>query len=304
MQNQDWNDWRHFLAILRNGNMAAAARSLGVNHSTVFRRLNAMEKRLGVRLFERLPGGYVPTTAGESLRGAAERVEQEVLQAETRLLGQDLRPGGNLRLTTTDDLAITVLMPHLAAFQQAYPEIDLELVSGNLLFDMTRREADIAIRPTARPPEHLVGRDCGAIGWAVYASPDYLRHHGRPEAPEALAGHRIVGADESLANIEPARWMARHCPMPDWVFRSGSLPIQLAAVQAGVGIAILPCFQADIDPRLQRLFGPIPEASRTRIWLLTHPGLRQVARVKVFMDFIAEALRGEQQRLAGVPTTA
>ncbi len=298
MQSSDWNDWRHFLAIAREGNLAAAARRLGVNHTTVYRRLNAMESRLGVRLFERLPAGYQLTEAGETLLLSAEQVEQEVAAAEMRLAGQDLRPSGTIRLTTTEDLMVGFLQPHLAAFQRAQPQIRLDVSVGNQLFDLTRREADIAIRPTDKPPEHLIGRNLGAIGWAVYGAGSYLRSHGRPSQPSDLARHRIVTFGELLAGIGPSRWMTRLAGNQKIVLRSDSLLIQLGAVREGMGIGLLPCFLADGERRLKRLMGPFTDQT-AGCWLLTHPSLRQVARVSAFMQFMAQAVAEDQSRLQG-----
>ncbi len=298
MQTVDWNDWRHFLAISREGNLAAAARRLGVNHTTVYRRLNAMEARLGVRLFERLPAGYRLTEAGETLLPSAEQVEHEVTAAELRLAGKDLRPSGTLRVTTTEELMIGFLQPHLAAFQREQPNIQLEVSVGNLLFDLTRREADIAIRPTNKPPQHLIGRNLGAIGWAVYAAGSYLRRLGRPDQPADLARHHVVTFGEELANIGPSRWMSRHAGSQRIVLRSDSLLIQLGAVREGTGVALLPCFLGDGERRLQRLFGPFADKS-AGCWLLTHPALRQVARVSTFLQFMTQAVAGDQARLAG-----
>lgn len=299
MQKQDWNDLRYFLALSRHGTMTAAARALGVNQTTVFRRLNAMEKRLGVRLFERLPSGYLPTSAGEALQPAAERVEEEVMAAELRLAGEDLRPSGTIRMTTTEDLMVAFLQPHIADFRREFPEIRLEVVVGNLLFDITRREADIAIRPTGRPPEHLVGRNLGAIGWAVYGSSDYLRRRGAPADAQDLGSHEIVAADESLAGIDASRWMIMHAGEQAVVFRSDSLLVQLGAVREGMGLAILPCFLADADRRLKRVLEPVDIADTGGCWLLTHPQLRHVARIRAFMHYIAEAVADDRPRLAG-----
>ncbi len=298
MQSTDWNDWRHFLAIAREGNLTAAARRLGVNHTTVYRRLNAMEERLGVRLFERLPTGYQLTESGETLLPSAEQVEHEVAAAELRLAGKDLRPSGTLRVTTTEELMVGFLQPHLAAFQREQPDIQLEVSVGNLLFDLTRREADIAIRPTSRPPEHLVGRNLGSIGWAVYAAGSYLRRHGSPTQPADLAQHRVVTFGAELATIGPSRWMTRYASGQRIALRSDSLLIQLGAVREGMGIALLPCFLGDNERRLKRLFGPFTDKA-AGCWLLTHPSLRQVARVSTFMQFMAQAVDADRTRLAG-----
>jgi DNA-binding transcriptional LysR family regulator len=301
MQKQNWNDLRYFLAISREGTLASAARSLGVNQTTVFRRLNAMEERLGVRLFERITTGYLPTSAGEALRPVAERVEDEISEVELRLVGQDLRPSGIIRLTTTEDLMVAFLQPYFASFQRTYPEIHLEVVVGNLLFDMTRREADIAIRPTDRPPEHLVGRNLGEIGWAVYGARSYLRKRGTPHKASQLSDHSIISADEGLAKIEASRWMMRHTEEHRVVFRSDSLLVQLGAVREGVGLAILPCFLGDTDRKLRRVLGPLKPTITTGCWLLTHPHLRHVARIRAFMSFLAQAVGPEKHRLVGSP---
>ena len=281
--------------------MAASARVLGVNQTTVFRRLNAMEARLGTRLFERLPAGYRLTAAGESLLPSAERVEEEISAAELRLAGEDLRPSGSIRVTTTEDLMVAFLQPHVAAFRRAFPDIRLEIVTGNLLFDITRREADIAIRPTARPPEHLVGRDLGRIGWAVYASDSYLEHRDLPRNALSLRGHAIVTADETLASIDASRWIMSQVEEQDVVFRSDSLLVQLAAVREGIGIAVLPCFLGDPEVGLRRVLDTVEVADTDGCWLLTHPQLRHVARIRAFMHFIAESVESDRAILAGNP---
>ena len=189
MQESDWNDLRSFLAIARAGSLQGAARILGVNHSTVFRRLNALEARLKVRLFDRSARGYGLTGAGEHMLASAERVEDEILGLERRLLGGDVRLAGTLRVTTTDTLAHGLLGPHLRAFQAAYPAIELELVTGNAFFDLSKREADVALRPSRHPGDAMVGRRLGEIAVALYGTPDYLAARGRLSSSAALDGH-------------------------------------------------------------------------------------------------------------------
>jgi len=153
----EWDDLRIVLAVSREGTLSGAARRLGVTHSTVFRRLGAIEEQIGVRLFERFRDGYVPTPAGETTAETAARLEDEVLTLERRLSGQDLRPSGVVRITTTDTLG-TILMRHLQAMRALHPGIQFEVVISNAMANLTRREAEIAIRPTLEPPESLVGR--------------------------------------------------------------------------------------------------------------------------------------------------
>ena len=296
----DWNDLRSFLAIARAGSLQGAARALGVNHSTVFRRLNALEVALGVRLFDRLPGGYAPTPAGEDMRASAERVEHEVQDLELRITGGDVRLSGTLRVTTTDTLAQGLLMPHLQAFRAAYPGIELELITSNAFFSLSKREADIALRPGRQPDEAMVGRQLGDIAVAVYGAPGYLAAHGAPGSVGELAGHSLISGDASLGHLPAVRWLGKHAPAEAVVLRCNSWLAQLAAARAGLGLAALPCFLADPEPALRRVLPPEP-ALASELWLLTHPDLRRTARVRAFMDHLAASLRKERNRLAGQP---
>jgi len=296
----DWNDLRSFLAIARAGSLQGAARALGVNHSTVFRRLNALEAALGVRLFDRLPGGYAPRPAGEDMRASAERVEHEVQDLELRITGGDVRLSGTLRVTTTDTLAHGLLMPHLEAFRAAYPGIELELITSNVFFSLSKREADIALRPGRQPDEAMVGRKLGDIAVAVYGAPDYLAAHGAPGSVGELGSHSLISGDASLGHLPAVRWLGKHAPVEAVVLRCNSWLTQLAATRAGLGLAALPCFLADPEPALRRVLPPQP-ALASELWLLTHPDLRRTARVRAFMDRLAASLRKERDRLAGYP---
>jgi DNA-binding transcriptional LysR family regulator len=294
----DWNDLRSFLAIARHGSLQGAARTLGVNHSTVFRRLNALEARLGVRLFDRRARGYAPTAAGEHMLASAERVEDEILGLERRLLGGDVRLAGTLRVTTTDTLVHGLLGPHLRTFQAAYPAIELELITGNAFFDLSKREADVALRPSRHPGDAMVGRKLGEIAVAIYGARDYLATRGRPPSMSALDGHALITGDASLGHLPATRWLAERTPSGATVLRCNSWLSQLAAARAGLGLAALPCFLADPAPELSRILPPEP-ALAGELWLLTHPDLRRTARVRAFMETLARGLRRERARLEG-----
>jgi DNA-binding transcriptional LysR family regulator len=284
----DWDDLRYVLAVSRAGNLSAAARLLGVNHSTVFRRLNALEARLEARLFERLAEGYRATAAGSDLVAAAERVETEIHAFDRRLAGRDSRLSGSLRVTAPDDMMEKLLTASLARFLARYPGIVLEVAVDNRMLSLTRREADVALRPTRNPEETLVGRRIGSLSSAVYGlagSPD------RPaESIAALAERPWIAWDEGSGPARERRWLAHHLSEAAVVYRSNSLLNQLAACRAGVGLALLPCFLGDAAPDLERVLAPRPEWNG-ELWLLTHPDLRHTARVRVFMDFVFEELR-------------
>ena len=288
----DWNELRLALAIARAGSLAGAARALSVSHATVFRRLKTLEARLGVALFERDRGGYTATVAGDDLAEVGARVEQEVLGVQRRVAGRDLRPSGTVRLTTTDTLFEGLLAPVLAECRRAYPDIELEIAISNEPFNLTRRQADMAIRPIAKPPEALIARRLGRVALAVYAAADA----GEP----GPAKRNWLGLDDSVSFPALETWMARHVGRSACRFRMDSLLGLRAAVRSGAGQAVLPCYLADDDPALARLAPPIEEVA-TDLWLLIHPDLRKVARIRAVRDVIAGALaRGAvQKRLAG-----
>lgn len=286
-------DLATLLAIAREGSLAGAARRLRVNHSTVFRRLGAIEARLGTRLFERQGGSYVTTAAGEDLLRTAERVEAEVEALERRLSGQDLRLTGSLRLTAPDDLAEVVAMPLLAEFRRQYPEIVLELVLDNRMLNLTRREADIALRPTRQPPETLAGRRIAALASAVYCSA------GQPP-PRDPAGPELrwIAWEEGAGPPLAARWLAAKVDRHAIAYRSNSMVNQASAARHGLGLAILPCFLGDSDPRLQRVTPPLADIS-TELWLLTHRDLQRSARIRALLDLLYDSLRRQRRLLEG-----
>lgn len=274
-------------AIARAGSVSAAASKLSLHQATVFRRLEELERGLGVRLFDRIKGKYQITPPGERLCQLAEHHRQTLESFRQSLQGGDLRPTGVIRVTTTDTLGNMLLPNLLAGFRGAHPGIDVELVVSNQFLTVSRREADIALRPTRGAPEHLAGRALCAVAFALYASEDYLHRH---DAGLPLAEHSWVAPDESLATTTTARWMAANVPEQRVPFRVNSMLAMAAAARAGLGMAALPCYVGDTMRELRRVQGPIAELE-TQLWLLTHPDLRQVPRVRAFLDYLPEALR-------------
>jgi DNA-binding transcriptional LysR family regulator len=291
----NWDDLRVVLAVARGRSLSAAARSLRVTHSTVFRRLAVIEQVLAVRLFERFRDGYVATPAGEAVAGLAARLATDITALEMRLAGQDMRPSGTVRIATTDTIA-PLLIRHIASLRVAHPEIIPEITLANTMADLTRREADIALRPTPLPPETLVGRRVADISHVVYGSPDYLaRCRG-----EDLHDHDWVGLDEALASTVIGRWLRQHIRADRTVITVDSLPALRDAACAGLGLALLPCYVGDSDTGLRRVAVASPAEPRSALWLLTHGDLRHTARIRAVMDHLAAAFASDRALLEGV----
>ncbi len=294
----DWDDLRTMLAVARSGGLASAAAALGVNQSTVFRRVNRLEGALAVRLFERLPAGYVATAEGERLLATAQRMEEEANALDRAIAGSDCRLTGLLRITSSETTANHLLTRYLASFRALHPGIEIELIVENRILSLTRREADIALRP-ARPSENeLFGRKLSDIGWAIYGSGGYLAGKEQPREPSDLAGHTLIGWDEPQPYGALTRWLARVAPDNRASYRSNSLLNQLTAVREGIGLAALPCFLGDSEAGLIRVIAPIPELAR-ELWLVTHKDLRHTARIGAFFAMMAEAVKADRPLLEG-----
>ncbi len=292
-QDGAWDDLRLVLAVVRGGGLSGAARRMGINHTTVLRRLNAAEERLGARLFERTPTGYIPTAAGEEMADVAARIEQDVLGLERRVSGRDVGLTGTVRCATVDTLAEYFLPPHLAAFRQAYPGIVVELSVSERIVNLTQRDADVAIRPTQQPPENLVGRRLGHLASAIYGGIGYLEAH--PEVTD-LADHDWLAFEESMSDTWISRWIARHYPDARIVMRSNILTVLFAAVKADMGVTVLPCHVAESEPALRRLT-PLLDDMQTSLWILTHRDTRRSARIRVFMEFMGNRIRAHAGEL-------
>lgn len=286
-------DLRLVLAIGTARTLLGGARRLGIDHSTAFRRLNALEHRLGVRLFERSRDGYVPTPAGEAMLATAALVDEELVALERRLVGADLRPRGTVRVTITDT-GVPLLSPLFARFRKAQPEIALEVAVANAFFTLSRRDADVAIRPSAEAPDDLVAHRTATVATAPYAAKAYLKsRRGTP-----LEEHDWVGPDDSLSHLGSAQWLREHVAPERVGYRASSLVALQAAARDGIGAALLPCYLGDADSSLERLAPPLPELAVT-LWVLLHPDLTRTARIRAFVDFIVPELERLRPLLEG-----
>ena len=291
MDGVSWDDFRLIKAIADHRSLTGAAEALGVNHSTVFRRLADTEKRLGMPLFERHRTGYGLTPAGEEMVALAERMDRDVTSFSRKLAGQTLTPSGEVRVTTNDTLLVHLLMPVIATFRKSYADIRVDVVLSNQALNLSKRDADIAIRATDNPPETLVGRRVAAIVWAVYGrAVDFPEAAGGAGvSPASLFGRDWVSLGDQFGHLKAARYVREHVP-PEHVARKINTVLGLAeAVAEGIGVGPLPCFIADRNPALVRLTAHNPEFS-TGLWLLTHPDLRASPRIRAFLACAAAEL--------------
>ena len=284
----EWDDFKYFLAVARSGSLTGAARALKTSAATVGRRIMTLEGRLGARLFDRAQTGYALTESGEAIRLKAEEIEEAVLSLEREAFGRDLRATGKVRVATAEDIASVIVAPRLTEFRRLHPGIMLEVVSSWDVVNLTRREADVAIR-TVRPKQgDYVIRQTGVWNCALYVAKPFAQ------------AHKLVADMNAMPNIDVISWTEEHrFRGGDWldkqaqnasvVFAANSRHIQYAACKAGLGAAILPCLTADRDPDLVRLLPP-ERVRSVPLWLVAHRDLLRTARVRAVMDFLANIM--------------
>ncbi len=290
----EWSDVRVLLAICRTGSLAGAARLLGKDHSTLFRKLNRIESDAGVRFFERLPSGYTMTDAGEIALRFGERIESELHALSHEIDGRDARLQGNVRVTAPDGICTLHLPPLLAEFHALHPQVAIELVEGSAAFDLSRREADVAIRAARRPPDDSLGHKICDFRFAAYATPAYLQAAGARE----LADHDWVMVAGVEGWLVPMLWKNRLQILEHSVLRTNSTTAAQRAAEVGMGVALLPCYRGDASPALVRV-APTFDHLDMALWIMTHPVLRHTARVRVLMAFLQAALEPKAALFAG-----
>ncbi|MBD2750908.1 LysR family transcriptional regulator [Microvirga sp. BT688] len=293
-KNLAWDDLRLIKSIAEARSLPAAAEQLGVNHSTVFRRLGQLEETMGTKLFERHRVGYTLTPVGEEMVGLAQRVDEDITAFMRKLAGREIIPAGELRVTTNDSLLIHLLTPLFAGFHRQCRDVRLDVVLANQELNLSKRDADVAIRATDSPPENLVGRRAATIAWALYGSaaafPEPVAN-----APERLFEQDWVSLGDNFATFKAVKFIHEHVAPERVGYKVNTVLGMAEAIEQGIGIGHLPCFIGDIRPGLVRLGLPNPEFA-TGLWLLTHPDLRHSPRVRMFLDFLAAEI-GKQRRI-------
>lgn len=278
----NWDDLRIVLSIARSGSIRKAARTLRVSHSTVLRRLREIEAATRVRLFERKLDGYEATAAGQDVFDTACEVEDVVLGLERRVAGRDLRLSGSVRVTLADHF-FPLLAPAFQDFARLHPGIELTLEIGAGYSDLAHRAADVAIRIASEPPPELVGRRLATAAVGVYGSRDYLEQRSIKQ----LDALEWIGLEVD-SSMSFAQWMRAHVPKARIALRVSANWALREAVEAGVGVALLPCALGDLQPGWRRV--TLLRDVAAPLWILTHKDLRTTARVRVVRDFVTEVV--------------
>jgi DNA-binding transcriptional LysR family regulator len=291
----EWSDLRFLLALSRARTLSATARKLGCDQTTVGRRLDALEEALEARLFRRTPDGYFATPDGERAITHAERVEEEVMSLEREVTGGDERAEGLVRLTTWDSMGSSFLAPRLGPFRKRHPGIDLLLDMDNRPLSLSRREADLALRPSRPTQDALQIRKVGRCVARLYASPAYLKARGEPRTPAELAAHDVI--DDAESRFLTSRWLRQHARDARVVLRCDVALAQAQAAAAGMGIAALFSYVGDAQRGLTRV---LPKTIlETDLWIAVHRDLAYSARVRAVIDFLVEICARDRDVLTG-----
>lgn len=293
MHDLDWDNVRHFLEVVRSGSVTRAAQNLGVNQTTVSRRIASLEGHLGKKLFDRSGNGCLITPVGERLVASAEQMAEEAHAIERQILVDSQELSGRLRITVADVCSQHLAIPAIKAFIHRYPEVDIEIIATNDLLDLAAREADVALRSTNEPPSNVVGKRVGRLAYAVYGTQESLQ--GVQRDTDGAECPCITWSGDG--QTRPA-WIEKSFPKTQRVYRTNSLGVMLKMAVEGIGMAQLPCVLGDEEPSLHRIPARYVEPG-WGLWVLSHVDLRTTARVRIFRDFLVAHLESQRSLIKG-----
>ncbi|MGL1921119.1 MAG: LysR family transcriptional regulator [Hyphomicrobiales bacterium] len=288
----NWDNLKYFLAVAQTTSMRAAGKHLKVSHTTISRHIDDLENQLNVKLFERLPDGYRLTQSGSELLPIALQTDDNLLAFGRHVTGRDAALEGKLTVTFPEGMIVDLLMPYIFDFMENHPKIFVKVITSLQTLDLSRREADIAVRVTQNPPEHLIGRKLGTLHQAAYATPKYIETHSPLEDLDTTAKWIGWGVPEQ----RPKWKKGAVFPHLDTVGSFNNIDIQVEAAKRHLGIAYVPCVQGDVHAELVRLSEPKPSFD---IWLLSHADLRATARVRAFRQYIIQRIPDIEHAISG-----
>ena len=286
----NWTDLRFFLVIAQEESLSRAAEVLGVTHSTVFRRINSLEADINVKLFSRTTDGYQLTEIGKAVLSHVNQVAGHVDDLQRLLDNSNDELSGEIHLTAPHNLAYKFIPRYISRFRKQHPEIVINLMASNKDYNLSRLEADIAVRATSSPPLDLIGRKLFTLRWGAYASQSYVKEYGKPATMVDLQNHLLISSNEALIKLPVFQWVEDNLPKDRIIVRCNDLMSMSAFAESGVGVALLPDDQA--KPELLRLF-ELPTDIVSDIWLLIHPDMSRCRRLIVFRDYLCDAFRND-----------
>ena len=288
---QNWDELRTAYQVARLGTVSGAAEVLGVHHATVIRHIDALEARLGVKLFQRHARGYTPTEAGRDLLTVAQAADEQFVQLTNRIKGHGETVQGELIVTSIAGIS-DLLVPVLAGFQTLHPQLVVRFLTDTRLFRLDYGEAHVAIRAGSAPeePDNVV-QPLARIGTGLYAARSYAEAHGLPATEDELAAHRFIVADSQTSRAPFYRWLGERVPQTALTFRTGEPQAMEQALRQGAGIGFLSAFRAQDDEGLVEVMAPRPEWE-SPLWLVTHVDLHRTRKVQAFLAHLKETAKG------------
>jgi DNA-binding transcriptional LysR family regulator len=297
--NHNWDDLRYFLAACRANSFVAAAERLHVTHSTVSRRISALEGSLDTQLFLRTEKGCRLTAAGEALLPYAEQLETTTMNLVEQIHGKDSQLSGTIRIGAPDGLGNCFLATHLGAFQEAHPQLEIELIAVPMYYSLTKREVDILITITKPTSRNIVARKLTSYRLGLFAGHNYLATHGAILQRKDLSGHTLIDYIEDLLYDENLKFLGEFAPGLSAKFRSSTVVGQMNAIASGAGVGVLPYFMAHNEPSLEPV---LPDLYIERgFWLQVNPDSRQLSRVRATIDHIVKKIDESRQEFLSLP---
>ncbi len=296
----NWDDLQYILAVHEHGSAIAAAKKLGVNPTTIQRRIIGFEEAQSVHLFERRPSGYTATSECLALIDEVRLIRDSTSRISREILGRDLRLEGRIAVTSTESIINQQVALHIRSFRQQHPDIDIELTLTNTRLNLSRQDADVAIRPSLKPQDTLVGQNVCKLVFAIYGTPELLSMHFEGEPEFEMLNHELpwLGLGDALSGSPAYAWMRDHVSSGQVRVSSDTFSSVATLAEQGLGLALLPCMVGDARKGLKRLHIPGLNVA-TPIWVLTHPEIKNAARIKAFTSHIARALRSDRAMIEG-----
>ncbi len=298
MQSLDWDIFRFVVAVVDSGSAVGAARVLGVDGTTVIRRITKFEEERGIQLFDRMPSGYTPTLECEAIVKLARELQDGVSEIDRRITGHDLRLEGTIAVTTTDSFLEAVMADIIGEFCALHPQIRIDTMVTTSRLNLSRQDAHVAVRASINPPENLICQRVSGVAFAVYGHHDLIAGLGKTPALEELTQMPWIGLGDTLSRSPAAQWIGTHIP-PDRIKTTADTFVALRSLaRSATGLATLPCCLGDPEPGVERVSSVIVDME-TNLWVLTHPDVRKAAKVRAFTSFVGRQLRAQQSLLEG-----